>query len=332
MLIKGEPCYKNVICLGLILDAKGDKMSKARGNVVDPWTVLNKSGADALRWYLYTSSPPGNVRRFSADMVGEVLRSFILTLWNTYSFFVMYANIDNFDPKSVSNPELSDLDVWILSSLNQLIADVDSLLENYDPTTAGRKIESFVGDLSNWYVRRSRRRFWKSQNDTDKIAAYSTLYTCLVTLTKLLAPFMPFIAEEMYRNLVCSIDDSAPESVHLTDFPAADMSLVDDELNDTTRLVMMVCSLGRAARSKAAVKVRQPLAKAIIKLRSQSEIERLQKLSSQIIEELNVKSIEFTHTDDCTAMDGFAVMTEGDYSVCVDTRVSGDLEIEGMAR
>jgi len=244
----------------------------------------------------------------------------------------MYANIDNFDPKTVSNPELSDLDIWILSSLNQLIADVDTALENYDPTTAGRKIESFVSDLSNWYVRRSRRRFWKSQNDTDKTAAYSTLYQCLVTLTKLLAPFMPFIAEDMYRNLVCSVDVTAPESVHLTDFPVADMSLIDAQLNTTTNLVMTVCSLGRAARSKAGVKVRQPLSKALVKLRSRSEIENLQRLSSQIIEELNVKNVEFVQSDDMGGLDGYALMSEGDCTVAVDTRISGDLETEGMAR
>ncbi len=189
-LLFDQPCYKNVICLGHILDAQGEKMSKTRGNVVDPWTVLDSSGADALRWYMFTATPPGNVRRMSPDLVVEVMRNFLMTLWNTYSFFVIYANIDNYKPgKQVV--ATSELDKWLLSSLNRLIVDVDDLLNNYDPTTAGRKIESFVNDLSNWYVRRSRRRFWKSQNDDDKLSAYNTLYQTLVTLSKLLAPFTP---------------------------------------------------------------------------------------------------------------------------------------------
>ncbi|MBM3150381.1 MAG: class I tRNA ligase family protein, partial [Chloroflexi bacterium] len=160
-LLFGRPCFRNVICLGHILDAEGEKMSKARGNVVAPESVLDRYGADATRWYLFTSSPPGNVRRFSSDMVGEVQRSFLLTLWNVYSFFVMYANIDHFDPRAKVAPSLSDLDTWILSRLNQLTAEIDKYLDVYDPTTAGRRIEVFVDELSNWYVRRSRRRFWK---------------------------------------------------------------------------------------------------------------------------------------------------------------------------
>jgi len=211
-------------------------MSKTRGNVVDPWTVLDSSGADALRWYMFTSGPPGNVRRMSPDMVVEVMRNFLMTLWNTYSFFVIYANIDNFVPVKKAPKVTSDLDRWLVSSLNQLIIDVDGLLDNYDPTAAGRKIESFVNDLSNWYVRRSRRRFWKSQNDDDKLSAYNTLYQALVTLSRLLAPFTPFIAEEIYQNLVRTVDKEAPESVHLASFPVVDESLIDKDIWPAPRL------------------------------------------------------------------------------------------------
>ncbi|MCX6002582.1 MAG: isoleucine--tRNA ligase, partial [Chloroflexi bacterium] len=258
-LVFGQHSYKNVICLGHILDAEGEKMSKTRGNVVDPWIVLDSSGADALRWYMFTSGPPGNVRRMSPDMVVEVMRNFLMTLWNTYSFFVIYANIDNFIPGTQPVSLTSELDKWLMSRLNQLVLDVDELLANYDPTTAGRKIESFVSDLSNWYVRRSRRRFWKSQNDDDKLSAYNCLYQTLVTLSKLLAPFIPFVADEMYQNLVRSVDGKAPESVHLVSFPVADRDLINAGIIEDTELAMKVCSMGRAARSKSAVKVRQPL-------------------------------------------------------------------------
>ncbi|UCG10550.1 MAG: isoleucine--tRNA ligase, partial [Dehalococcoidia bacterium] len=218
-LLFNRPCFLNCICLGHILDTKGEKMSKAKGNVIEPSAVIDKYGADALRWYFFTSSPLGNVRRFSADMVAEVTRRFFLTLWNVYSFFVNYANIDKFTPVAEVALAHSELDRWITSELDQLIADVGAALENYDPTGAGRKIENFVSDLSNWYVRRSRRRFWKSENDADKFSAYTTLYQCLVTLSKLLAPFTPFLAEALYQNLVGSVYPAEPESVHLADFP-----------------------------------------------------------------------------------------------------------------
>lgn len=331
-LLFDRPCFKNVICLGHILDAEGEKMSKARGNVVDPWSVLDSYGADALRWYLFTAAPAGNVRRFSSDAVAEVLRNFLLTLWNTYSFFVIYANIDGFDPKSVGTPSLSDLDKWIISRLNQLIADVDEALGNYDPTSAGRKVETFVDELSNWYVRRSRRRFWKSQSDADKLAAYTTLYGCLVTLTKLLAPFVPFVAEEIYRNLVCSVDSKAVESVHLADFPVPDRAQIDAELVEATRLAMTVCSLGRAARAKAGIKVRQPLSKALVKLKSAGEKKALKKLTYQILDELNVKEVEFPEGEEVNDKPGYASAVEGDYRVAVATELSPELEAEGIAR
>ena len=331
-LLFDSTCFKNVICLGHILDAEGEKMSKARGNVVDPWSVLDSYGADALRWYLFTAAPAGNVRRFSSDAVSEVLRNFMLTLWNTYSFFVIYANIDGFDPKSVGTPSLSDLDKWIISRLNQLISDVDEALGNYDPTSAGRKVEAFVDELSNWYVRRSRRRFWKSQSDADKLAAYTTLYGCLVTLSKLLAPFVPFVAEEIYQNLVCSVDSKAVESVHLADFPVPDRAQIDEELVEATRLAMTVCSLGRAARAKAGVKVRQPLSKALVKLKSASEKKALKKLTYQILDELNVKKVEFHEGEEVSDKPGYASAMEGDYGVAVATELSPELEAEGIAR
>ncbi len=330
-----RPAFRNVICLGHILDADGEKMSKTRGNVVDPWSVLNTSGCDALRWYFFTSAPAGNVRRFSAQMVQETLRSFLLTLWNAYSFFVMYANIDRYDPKSAVPTSLSDLDTWILSELNQLIADVTEALEKYDPTTAARRIEGFVDDLSNWYIRRSRRRFWKSESDTDKLAAHSTLYRCLTTLSRLLAPFMPFVAEEMYQNLVRSAYPESPESVHLTDFPTADMSCVDQRLAAETRLAIRICSLGRAARARAQVKVRQPLPRAIVKVRNEHEAEAVRKLAGQILEELNIKELsadarpaEVVLSDVGKAL----IEKEGDLLVALQTELSPQLQAEGTAR
>lgn len=330
-LVFGQPCYKNVICLGHILDAEGEKMSKTRGNVVDPWTVLDSSGADALRWYMFTSGPPGNVRRMSPDMVVEVMRNFLMTLWNTYSFFVIYANIDNFIPGTQPVSLTSELDKWLMSRLNQLVLDVDELLANYDPTTAGRKIESFVSDLSNWYVRRSRRRFWKSQNDDDKLSAYNCLYQTLVTLSKLLAPFIPFVADEMYQNLVRSVDGKAPESVHLVSFPVADRDLINAVIIEDTELAMKICSMGRAARSKSAVKVRQPLPRVVVKARSAHEQEALKNLCSQILDELNVKDIEFT-SEELKEGKAMSVAVDGDYQVGVVTEITPELLQEGLAR
>jgi isoleucyl-tRNA synthetase len=279
-------CFRNVICLELILDGKGEKMSKSRGNVVEPWSVINAHGADALRWYLFTASPPGTARRFSTDLVGEALRKFLLTLWNTYSFFVTYAVIDHFDPSAPGGTagERSDLDRWVLSELNALVDRATRYMEDYSPTETGRAIQAFVDDLSNWYVRRSRRRFWKSENDADKLAAHQTLYTCLVTVVKLLAPFAPFVAEEMYQNLVCSAFPDEPESVHLAEWPQADPSLVDEALMADTRLVMRVASLGRNARARAGIKVRQPLAKVLVRPRHPAEAEALRRLAPQVLE------------------------------------------------
>jgi isoleucyl-tRNA synthetase len=348
-LLFNQPCFRNVICLGHILDAKGEKMSKAKGNVVEPWAVINKYGADALRWYCFTASPPGNVRRFSEKLVSEVTRRFLFTLWNVYSFFVTYANIDQFTPDSeVVSLEPSELDRWIISELNQLIADVDAALDSYNPTEAGRKIESFVDDLSNWYVRRSRRRFWKSENDADKVSAYTTLHQCLVTLAKLLAPFTPFVAEALYQNLVCSALPEAPDSVHLADFPVADTSKIDRQLVTDTKLAMKVSSLGRAARSQAGIKVRQPLAHVVVSLASSREGRSLERVKPQILEELNVKDLKVDSLQEVAKLDGHgyvvggleldtekelkAPASGGVYLVAVPTEIPPELQAEGMAR
>ena len=313
-LLFDRPCYENVICLGLILDAKGEKMSKSKGNVVDPWSVINSHGADAIRWYLFASSPPGNNRRFSSELVGESVRQFLLPLWNTYSFFVTYATIDNsvpwlrlplaalepYHPAGEKGRALHEqryqgpsheLDRWVVSELQSLIKEVTAHLENYNPTDAGRRIQEFLENLSDWYVRRSRRRFWKSENDADKLSAHYTLYDCLVTLSKLLAPFTPFLAEELYQNLVRSVDHTAPESVHLCSWPVPDETAIDEELTQATRLAMRLASLGRAARQKAGLKVRQPLQQVLIKVRTGQEQRLLPTVTEQVKDELNVKEL-----------------------------------------
>jgi isoleucyl-tRNA synthetase len=284
--------YKNVICLGLILDGNGEKMSKSKGNIVNPWDVLNAHGADAFRWYLYTATPPGNERRFSTELVGDVMRSFTLTLWNVYSFFVTYASLDGWKPEGDGGSSvLSSLDYWLLSELNTLVRDVTAAYERYDVTGATRPIEKFVENLSTWYLRRSRRRFWKSESDSDKQAAYSTLYTALVTLSKLLAPAMPFLADELYQNLVRTADPNAPESVHLASWPEVNESLVDESLNRDMQLVMRLASLGHAARAKANRKVRQPLAEAAFSVANVNERPALTRHADLLTDELNVKKI-----------------------------------------
>jgi isoleucyl-tRNA synthetase len=296
VLLFDQPCFLNCISFGHVLDGEGQKMSKSRGNVIDPWDVIQLHGADAMRWSFYTASPPDYPRRFSLDLVAESVRKFALTLWNTYSFFVTYAQIDGFDPRSDA-PSVSErpaLDRWILSELNQLVQQVDTDLARYEMTRPARAIQDLIEDLSNWYVRRSRRRFWKSEVDKDKAAAHHTLYECLLTLCKLIAPFQPFTAEEMYQNLVRSWDSQAPESVHFCEYPQADPELIDEQLMAETQAVMRVVTLGHAARNEAGIKVRQPLALAIVKPRSQEEMQGLGRLVDQIRDELNVHEVQFT--------------------------------------
>ena len=349
-LLKGQPAYKNVICLGLILDEKGRKMSKRVGNVVEPLSVLDEHGADALRWYLFTASHPGEPRRFSGKLVSETLRKVMLTLWNVYSFFIGYAEIDKFDPSQTPDnwkPE-NELDRWVLSELHTLIAQVDGYMDGYEPTNAGRRIQEFIDQLSNWYVRRSRRRFWRNEGDADKLSGYITLHTCLVAVAKLMAPLAPFVAEEIYQNLVCSVDPSAPDSVHLSDYPVADKSLLDQQLMEATQLAMRVSSMGRAARSKAGLKVRQPLASVLVKIRVPAERAYINQVRPQVLEELNIKDIQVIEDDALLAkqvseaagedsetilsINQYSVSLEGGYMVAVDGDISPELAEEGLAR
>ncbi|OGO19835.1 MAG: isoleucine--tRNA ligase, partial [Chloroflexi bacterium RBG_16_50_9] len=334
-LLFDRPSFKNVISHGHILDTKGEKMSKSKGNVVDLWKVIEKYGVDAMRWYLFTAVPMGNSIRFDEKAISELSRSFMMTLWNVYSFFILYANIDNFvpDTKAVSGT-LPELDGWILSELNQLILDVDSALDKYDPRGGAWPIAAFVDNLSNWYVRRSRRRFWKSENDADKLSAYNTLYQCLVTLAKLMAPFTPFLAEELYQNLVRTVSPGSPESVHLTDFPVADKGKINEELAEANRLAMKVSSLGRSARSKAGIKVRQPLQVCYF----DTSFERAlgsEAIQQMVLDELNVKEIKFETSEklaDMAKNSAYVVDDPANPTTVIDTRVTPELEAEGMAR
>ncbi|NDJ59935.1 MAG: isoleucine--tRNA ligase [Chloroflexi bacterium] len=286
--------YKNVICLGLILDAEGQKMSKSKGNVIDPWDIMNLHGADAFRWYLYTSGPPGEPRRFSSDLVGEIVSKFWLTLWNTYSFFVTYANVDGWTPASEQPPvtERSALDQWLLAELHQLVKQVTEALDSYDVPNATRPVQNFVEVLSNWYVRLGRDRFWKNESDTDKLGAYATLYETLVTVTKLIAPMMPFLSDELYRNLVLAGGQPGPDSVHLAAWPEPNDAVIDQQKIDQMRLVQRMVRLGRSAREVAEMGVRQPLAKALFVARSTAEAESVKQLSELILSELNVKALD----------------------------------------
>jgi isoleucyl-tRNA synthetase len=296
-LLFGRSPYRNVLCLGLILDPEGQKMSKSRGNVVAPWDVIDQHGADAFRWYYFTSQQPWSGYRFSVDTVGESVRKFLLTLWNTYYFYVLYANVDGFDHagRELSGVALSDLDRWLLSRLQGTIAAAREGLDAYDTTSAGRTIAAFVDDLSNWYVRRSRRRFWSPSQagnreqaaGDDKVAAYLTLHSCLVTIAKLLAPFTPFIADELYTNLAGDED-----SVHLCDYPEPDETLIDKQLDFDMAVARRTVELGRAARSQAKIKVRQPLREAVI-VADERERAAIARLEDLVLDELNVKEVSY---------------------------------------
>ncbi|MCL1901612.1 MAG: isoleucine--tRNA ligase, partial [Firmicutes bacterium] len=260
-LIFEKAPFNNCIVLGHVNDKDGFKMSKHKGNVVDPWSVLDKQGADAVRWYFYTASNPWLPTRFYSEAVDEVQRKFMGTLWNTYAFFVLYAELDGFDPKlhPLQDAELSLMDTWVLSRLNSLIKEVDEGLNAYRVTEPARAIAAFVDELSNWYVRRCRERFWAPGMEDDKINAYMTLYRVLCDLAKLSAPFVPFMAEEIYLNLVKSVDAGAPESVHLCDYPVYDEDFIDGVLETNMDAVLDIVTLGRAARNAANIKTRQPV-------------------------------------------------------------------------
>lgn len=290
-LIFDKAPYKNVIVLGHVQDKDGRKMSKHLGNVVDPWSILDKQGADAVRWYFYTNSSPWLPNRFYEEAVNEGQRKFMGTFWNTYAFFVLYANIDNFNPKdyTLDYSLLAPMDKWILSKLNTLIKFVSDCLDNYRITEPARAMNDFVDDLSNWYVRRSRERFWGKDMPQDKINAYMTLYNVLVTLSKISAPFIPFMAESIYQNLVKNIYEDAPESVHLCDFPVSDEKYIDLELENNMEIVLSVVVAGRAARNTANIKNRQPIGNIYVKTGNELSKEYL----PIILEELNVKNIMF---------------------------------------
>ena len=302
-LIHDKPAYKNCLCLELVLASDGLKMSKSRGNTVDPWTILNEQGADAMRWYMFTATPPWAQRTFKIDGIDEALKKFMGTLQNVYSFFVMYANLEQVDVWQDTPPvsERATIDRWILSRLHTLIDKVRDDMENYHLTNAPRAIETFVDDLSNWYVRRSRDRFWGAEAGVDKQAAYATLYEVLVTVAKLAAPFVPFLSDELYRNLVGSLNPEAPMSVHLTAFPDADGSFIDTQLENDMDFTRDVISMGHAARNRSGIKTRQPLGEITLGGLSDTEKETINRLSSYVHDELNVKEIVFTEELDTYA-------------------------------
>ena len=295
-LIFNEPCFKNVIVLGLVQDENGQKMSKSKGNAVDPMEALAKYGADAIRWYFIVNSAPWLPSRFYGKAVMEGQRKFLGTLWNTYAFYVLYANIDNFNPleHALEYDKLAVIDKWILSRLNSTIKTVDANMAAYKIPESGKALQAFTDDLSNWYVRRSRTRFWAKGMEQDKINAYMTLYTSLITLSKLAAPMIPFMTEEIYQNLVRSIDSDAPESIHLTDYPVADESMIDPELEENMDHVLKIVVLGRAARNESGIKNRQPIARMMVK----APYEIPEFYQEIITEELNIKKVEMTDDAD----------------------------------
>lgn len=291
-LLYGGPAYKNVICLGHLVDEKGRKMSKSVGNVVEPLPMFAKYGADAVRWYMFTASEPGDTKRFSERLVSEAQRGFLNTLWNVYSFFVLYANLDKPDlknrPEVASRPEI---DRWLCARLQETITEATSCLDSYDARGAASALGDFVEDLSNWYVRRNRRRFWKNEDLKDREAAYATLYEALVTLAKLAAPFTPFVSESLWQNLVRSLDPQAEESVHLAAWPEAKTALLDEPLLRSMKSVLEVVALARSARSASGVKTRIPLPLLLVTAPTEEERKGLEHFASEIADELNVKEV-----------------------------------------
>ena len=308
-----QPAYQNVVCTNLVLDKSGRKMSKSLKNTVDPIEIMSKFGADATRWYFYSAVAVGNEYRFDPAAVQDVVRRFVLILWNTYGFFTNYARLDGFDPgqPAAAASQRAVLDRWLLAELSAVISDVEAALDAYDPTTAARRLEAFVLDISQWYVRRSRRRFWKSESDSDKRSAYQTLYEVLIMTAQLLAPFMPFLSEAIYRNLAPG-KAGVPESVHLSDWPVAPADWSDDELRRQMSAVRRLVAGGLAARNAAGIKVRQPLRTVTIAERPLSR-----DLEAILLEELNIKAARY----------------QGDGGgLTLDTEISEELKLEGLAR
>ncbi|GIW35566.1 isoleucine--tRNA ligase [Meiothermus sp.] len=292
-LLYDQPCFKNVICLGHLVDEKGHKMSKSKGNVVEPLPMFDKYGADAVRWYLFTGSEPGEQKRFSERLVQEAQRGFLGTLWNVYSFFVLYANLDKPDlrnrPPVEARPEM---DRWLVARQQQLIERVTATLDVYDARGAGKELEQFVEELSNWYVRRNRRRFWKNEDAADRESAYATLWEALVVVAQMAAPFTPFVAEALWQNLVRSVLPEAPESVHLSDWPKADSRLLDETLLTQMGAVVKVVGLARSARAISGIKTRMPLPRVLVTAPTEAELAGLRHFADEIAEELNVKQVE----------------------------------------
>ena len=290
-LLFNKAPYKNVIVLGHVQDENGQKMSKSKGNAVDPFDALNKYGADAIRWYFYINSAPWLPNRFHGKAVVEGQRKFMSTLWNTYAFFVLYANIDNFDATkyTLNYDKLPVMDKWLLSKLNTMVKTVDADLDSYKIPEAARALQEFVDDMSNWYVRRSRERFWAKGMEQDKINAYMTLYTALVTVAKAAAPMIPFMTEDIYQNLVRSIDTDAPESIHLCDYPEVNEAWIDKDLEANMEELLEIVVLGRACRNTANIKNRQPIGTMYVKAEK-----AMDKFYTDIIaDELNVKEVKF---------------------------------------
>jgi isoleucyl-tRNA synthetase len=312
-LLFDQSAFENVICHNLVLDKAGRKMSKSLKNTVDPIDVMSKFGADATRWYFYSSVAVGNEYRFDTAAVQDVVRRFVLILWNTYGFFANYARLDGFDSaqQPIAPGERAVLDRWLLAELSAVIKEVETSLDAYDPTSAARRLEAFVLDISQWYVRRSRRRFWKSESDADKRSAYQTLYEVLIMTVQLLAPFMPFVSETIYRNLAAG-RNGRTESVHLSDWPVVSQAWLNDELRQQMAAVRRLVATGLAARNAAGIKVRQPLRTVTIAERPLNP-----ELESILLEELNIKAARYEG---------------GGGGLTLDTEISDELKLEGLAR
>jgi len=329
-LLHGQSSYDNCVCLGHIVDKDGRKMSKSLGNVINPWELLDRFGADALRFFFFTSGNPWASRRVYPEAIEEVQRGFLRMLWNVYSFYVLYANTENIDPTTVTTPPARrhELDRWILAELHDTVLAATAAMDGYDATGAGRRIAAFVGDLSNWYVRRSRRRFYaKETSEEDKASAHATLHECLRTVALLLAPFTPFMADEIWDNAVRSVRPDAPDSVHLADWPSYDESLVDEGLRTSMAAARRAVGLGLQAREGAKLKVRQPLARAVL---SGAGGEEALRHAAIIADELNVKTVELAES--AANGDGWVQATDAGLTVALDTVLTPELKGEGNAR
>ena len=298
-LVSDSVAFRNCVCLNLIVDKDGKKMSKSVGNIVDPYDVFDTVGADALRWYFLARLSPEALKRISVEIVQDVASSFINTFWNTYGFFVLYARLDDVDfSQDIPLADRPEIDRWALALLNQTVRTCTAALDNYDAKTAGEAIESFVDQLSNWYVRRTRRRFWKSTDPEDKRSAYLTLYECLDVAHRLMAPFVPFLAEHIYQNLVRTVDKDAPISVHMSTWPEVHDAYDDETLLFEIGVVQKVVGLARAARGQSGIRTRQPLSRLLVRAPNDAAAKALDDHKEQILEELNVKSIEFIARDE----------------------------------